>query len=563
MNREQAFDRWVEQTHLSEYQWNRPLTERSQLAETFEKHVPVTDVYSDFHRGPLAHQLRDFYRFRDRAYHALFWQQRARKTWLELNIFRHRLSLGHVNCLLVIAHPNGVHRVWIDELQKDIPPNELTRYRWLAWKSGCLDGRKGADNLTIKDHSGPIVVTFNSEAIIYPKCWRFIQQLLAKRKLMIVADEASWAANWNARTQRLLALGGWRGTQPNVIIKSILDGTPVDEGPEDIYFPTTFLQKGCLGFTSAEAFRNRYLVYAQEELSPGVYVRKKFFNRKTNSEFETVIGTQNMDELQEKMLAIGSRVLRREVSDAPPKTYQPRYFELTPIQRKVYDRARDEYSAELDGREVSLREVLLRMIRLQMIARNYYPPEKIGSPCIACQATGVDCDTCGGLGYLVSLTQLSRIDTRSPALEALESEIKTAGTPAVVWCAFKQDCRDVKQLLGARCGEYHGDIPADERERAYQDFRAGNLDYIVGTITAGLSRGKDLTRAGLLVYYSNVFSRRARSQSEDRAEGLDRKESTSIVDLVAEDTRDVEVIEALKSKRELAAAIMGDPLHML
>ena len=39
-----------------------------------------------------------------------------------------------------------------------------------------------------------------------------------------------------------------------------------------------------------------------------------------------------------------------------------------------------------------------------------------------------------------------------------------------------------------------------------------------------------------------------------------RKISTDVVDLVAEDTRDLDVIEALRQKRSIASEVMGDPV---
>ena len=517
-----------------------------------------------FHRQPLQHQLRDFERFKDQSYFALFYEQRARKTKVVLDIFRYRYARGDIDALIVIAWPNGVHRVWIDELPKDFPPDELTHLKSLAWRSGRMTkGPLREEALALREYQGPVVLTMNCEALITNAGTKYLEWFLAKRRALLVADESSWSANWNGRTQRLLAMG----RRPNVVIKAILDGTPVDESPVEIYHPTNFLKPGLLGFTSKDAFRSRYLQYEEEEIAPGVRVRKRRHNYKTDTDYDVVVGVQNMEELRDNLKAFSSRVLRSEVSDAPPKTYQQRYFQLTDRQRMVYDRARDEYVADLAQGPTNLRNVLLRMTRLQMIARNYYPSEKTGEPCDACQsmghtADGEECQHCEGLGYTIRWTNLERIDKRSPATEALVAEAAATRGPMIVWCRFKQDVADACQALaqmGRRVARYDGSVPEADRERAYQGFRAGQYDDIVATITSGLSRGKDLTRAVTLVYYSNEFSLRARRQSEDRAEGLDRQISTEVVDLVAEDTRDIDVIAALREKRDLAAVITGDP----
>lgn len=512
----------------------------------------------EFYRPPLEHQRGAFERFKNEHIHALFWEQRTRKTSVELSIFRYLYGIGAVDALISIAFPNGVHRVWMDELALDYPPEFMKTLAAMPWESGKMTtGERRERVLSLRDHDGPVVLGMNCEALITPAGWKYLQWFLYKRKVMLVADEASWAANWSARTRKLLSLGGHK----NVLVKSILDGTPVDEGPEDIFFPTQFLRKGLLGFNSKLAFRSRYLAYRQDEHGN----RVKGVNRKTGSEYDIIVGTQNLEELHGKLMTFGSRVLRKDVSDAPEKTYQPRYFDMTDKQRKVYEKARDEYVAEMEDGSFPLTDVLLRVTRLQMIARNYYPAEKQGAACPVCNTAGFvddeECRRCEGLGYVVEWTKLQRIDKVNPAAEALIQEAQATRGPLVVWCCFRQDVQDAMEALksiGREPLQYDGSIPNAQREANYQAFRAGKGTDIVGTILSGLSRGKDLTRATALVYYSNVYSLRARRQSEDRAEGLLRTISTDVVDLIASDTRDLHNIQALREKRSRSEIIMGD-----
>jgi hypothetical protein len=566
-DRAAALEQWITSTHAVQQAMidrgeRKSLIAPEELVSAWDQYVPELDEYFEFYRPPLIHQIRDFYRFRDLPYHALFYQQRARKTKVELDIFRYLYDTGKVDALIIIAYPNGVHRVWIDELPKDFPPAFLKNTRAIAWASGKMTkGDRREESLALRDHDGPAVLTLNCEALITDTGWKYIEWFIKRRRVMMVADESSWAARWSARTKKLRALG----RRPNVRVRSILDGTPVDEGPTDIFYPTNFLSHGLLGYTSMVAFKNRYLAYKTDEEGN----RVKGYNRKTNTEYDLVDGVQNLDELHDKLQTFSSRVLRSEVSDAPAKTYQKRYFQLTERQRKTYNRLRDEYIVELSRGEVTKADVLARITRLQMVARNFYPPEQSGAVCSTCLAAGqiddVDCPTCEGLGYVVEWSRLERIDDRNPAAEALVREAQATGGPMVTWCRFRQDvvdASDALQDLGRRVVRYYGAMPEVEREAAYQGFKAGKYDDIVGTIKSGLSRGKDLTRALCLTYYSNEPGLRARGQSEDRAEGLDRNFSTGIVDLVAEDTIDERWIELLRSKKSLAEVITGDPLSL-
>ena len=297
---------------------------------------------------------------------------------------------------------------------------------------------------------------------------------------MVVADELSWAQGWTGQTQRLLTLGGFYSPKSNVLVKAILDGTPVDEGPHEIFYPCQFLCKGpaLLSASSLTVFKNRYFAYETEEKvdeTTGLpeTVRKKGYNRQTNKFYDIHTGYQNLDELKGLLAKFSERVLRKDVSDAPAKVYQTRYFALTPKQRAVYDRLRGEYIAELSTGEVSVANVLTRMLRLQMVARNYYPPARVGAVCPQClgEVSEEDCPRCEGLGIVVETTALERIDTRSPAAEALKAEIETAHSrPAVVWARFRQDvtdCLAVFRELGLTAGRFDGTIGESEREAAY------------------------------------------------------------------------------------------------
>ena len=76
---------------------------------------------------------------------------------------------------------------------------------------------------------------------------------------------------------------------------------------------------------------------------------------------------------------------------------------MTDRQRAVYDEMREGYTIQLARGEVTVPDVLTRLTRLSMIARNYYPPERVGVWCQVCKGTGrlsdgVECAKCEGIG---------------------------------------------------------------------------------------------------------------------------------------------------------------------
>lgn len=504
---------------------------------------------TEFYRQPRAHQRTAYEQYKDKQYFALWFDPRVGKTKVIFDVWQHHLRHNRVDTLIIISYPSGVKYVWAEEIVKDLPPALVRQCKTVIWQAGkSTVGVRREEAIAARDHKGPVMVSLNCEALLTDDCWKYINWLLNSRKAMLVADESSWAANWTARTKRLLALGKNR----NVIVRACLDGTPVEESPVEIYFPSKFLHDNALGFASKATFKARYLITEQRT------------NFKTGGKYEKLLGYQHLEELRQRMERFGVRVRREDVTDAPPKIFQSQYFELTAKQRRVYDQLRDEYTVELQGGKATAAEVLLRMTRLQMVSRNYWPGQAMGTDCPKCNGTGMidddECTDCAGIGIIVGQSKLERIDTVNPAIEALLESLKTVVSPTVIWCKFRQDAVDVHTALQqAKIPVllYTGAVSNADRIKRYQQFRLGRHN-LVATLGSGLTRGQDLSVARTLIYYSNDFSLRTRTQSEDRAEALNRRVSTEIIDLIAVDTRDEEVIDALRNKRSVAATVMGD-----
>jgi hypothetical protein len=384
----------------------------------------------------------------------------------------------------------------------------------------------------------------------------------------------------SGQTKKLLTLGGRHGRDTsNIVVRAILDGTPVDETPYDIYYPSEFLKPGLLGYNTISAFRARYSEYETETLTNGCVVPagKRFNKFKAMNgdsdpydRFPKFVRYRNLDELRTRLFQFAMRVRREDISDAPPKQYESCFFEMTDRQRRFYDRLAGEYVADLDRGPLPVREILRRMTRLQMVARNYWPPERSGVPCAACDGDGFtedgeDCEVCEGLGGRIVWSDLEHIDPdNNPALDALLERMSTVDGPFVVWCRFRQDARDVLAALrtaGYNALPYWGDYSDSENQVNYHTFKdgTGDKDAMVATIAGGPSQGKNLGRAVALIYYSNEYKLRLRRQTEDRAEGLLKTFSTAVIDLIAVNTRDADVVAALRAKRDLAALVLGDP----
>ena len=61
-----------------------------------------------------------------------------------------------------------------------------------------------------------------------------------------------------------------------------------------------------------------------------------------------------------------------------------------------------------------------------------------------------------------------------------------------------------------------------------------------------------------MIYYSNSYDLESRLQSEDRAHRIGQKKSVTYVDLIAPDTIDEKIVEALRNKINLADQVLNE-----
>lgn len=513
-----------------------------------------------YKRQPRAHQERAFLLSKDRAYYALFMEQRTGKTKVVLDTAAYLYASGTIDALLIVA-PNGVHRNWItDELPKDLP--DWCPRTAFIWRSGKLKTKAAQQALaSLISFDGLSVLAVNTDALITAPFKAYIRSFVNARRVFIALDEADDFKTPGAkRTKMALAL---RDRCP---VRRILTGTPAPEGnPLDLYAPTNFLRAGLLGFTSFFAYKQHFAEWVQG------------YNSHTGTEFSTIKRDandrpvyKNLPELTAKLRDFSFRVTRAECADLPPKIYQKAYFELTDEQRRVYNQLREEYVAELQGGTVSAAMVLTRYLRLQQISSGYVPVRADPVPCPCCRAQG--CDACGDLGYTLPAPRLLHTAT-NPRVEAtLAALSKLEGQKVIVWARFQQDL----QLLHARLPHavrYDGTVSDEDRALAIKRFQADgwfvSLDRKNETITmpeakiflgnaAVGGRGLDLSAASAVINHSHYFSLRLRLQSEDRAQSLTKKDSVLYIDVVAEDTVDERIITALRGKKSVADTITGD-----
>jgi SNF2 family DNA or RNA helicase len=442
------------------------------------------------------------------------------------------------------------------------------------------------------------------DSLITDRGFEFAKKFALIYRTMMICDESTAIKSTKAvRSKRVKAVGAMTH------YRWIATGTPVAQSPFDCHSQIEFLCPSFWtshGMRTKDSFKTEFGTYTRRHLGGG-------------RQFNELTGYRRLDYLNKLLIPISSRLLKEDSEvDLPPKIYTTRTFELHPKQRDAYDSLVQDFIAELDsGMFIEAPLAITRLIRLQQICSGFVTAEEIvttrDDTTAALLAQGVDDPVAlevladysleqgndGAYGAAIhKLRWQSQIAQRSlgettkdqveqinlelaaniplvstrriitdivtpsenPRLQLLLSLLDEA-TPhkVIVWCRFTRDVDLICQSLGDAAIRYDGSVSAADRELALTRFRnpADQGRVFVANVHA-ISMGVTLTIAKVSIYYTNSHSPEKRLQSEDRNHRIGQDVSVQIIDLVAEGTCDVKLIEALIKKHDIAAMVTGD-----
>lgn len=497
----------------------------------------IVPVDYKFKTEPFAHQSVAFLRSRDEEYFALLMEQGTGKTKVVIDNTAWLYGKGEIDTHIIFA-PNGVHRNWVtDEIPKHMP--DYVDWEAHVWRAGDFDRKSTHMKMAklLRNKNDLVIMAFNIESVLSAKALKVIEAFLKGRSCFVTVDESTIIKTPGAkRTKKMMGIGKARGLAGLAKYRRILDGTPITQGPFDLFAPFNFLHPDIIGFTSFYSFKHHFGEF------------EKQMNWQAGKEYETLLEYRNLDELQSLIAPYTFAITKDECLDLPPKVYKKRYFELNKDQRKAYNSLRDEFIADLDsGERVTAALAIVRLMRLQQIASNYIGTED-GE---------------------------RQISESNPRMKVLLEEIANS-KKIIVWARFIHDIDDIVAGLseaGHQVVRYDGKVNQSDRADAIARFQ-GHLpdqtpvlkedqaDVFVGNPDAA-GRGLTLHAADHVIYYSNSFKAGARMQSEDRAHRAGLDHSVTYTDLIAEDTIDEHIVEVLRDKRTLADEVVGEKFRRM
>ena len=186
--------------------------------------------------------------------------------------------------------------------------------------------------------------------------------------------------------------------------------------------------------------------------------------------------------------------------------------ELTDEQRRIYTQMKNLALAELEGALTTAPNVLTQILRLQQVCSGFVKMDD------------------GTINNFPS----NKMSELLAAIEEVDGKV-------IIWATFTQDLLNI------------------EKELKSVDFQDPTtpLRFFVGQPRTG-GYGLTLTAAKTVIYYSNNYDLEIRLQSEDRAHRIGQRNTVTYIDLVTEKTVEEKILQALRSKINLATQVLNE-----
>lgn len=465
-------------------------------------------------KEPFKHQQESFNTTRGREYYGLFWEMGTGKTKPLIDTISWLFLTRQIDGALIVSD-KGAYLNWpMIEIPTHMQPDLLEHTR-----IGCF--RATARGHEVRDYERVLVAQddildiacINIEALSHERPFQWARSFLINHHAIMIIDESTSIKNQkSARTINVRRLGELAD------YRRIATGTPITQGPLDLFSQCQFLKPGCLGHTSFTSFKATYAVE-----------RQMIFGKRR---FQQIVGYRNLDNLAERIKPFTSRLTKDECLDLPEKIYEIEMVEMTTEQSEIYDKLKNEALVMLDQGMVSCTEAITAIEKLHQVCCGHVKTDD----------------------HITVNIPNNRVTTLLRLREIIDGKM-------IIWCAYQRDVENVMAALAELKRDqfavhYYGKTTPDERVNHLQQFHDNPLcTELVGTTATG-GKGLTLNEASYTVYYSNNYRLEHRLQSEDRNHRIGQKRNVTYIDLAIPNTIDMRIIKLLKEKKDLASEVL-------
>lgn len=497
--------RWVKETK----QWEVPTRQIDKIKSIFTNYtiningeIPETKTISisdikdfEFKTKPFEHQIEGITYGINNDKWLLGDEQGLGKTKQVIDIaVCKKLNDNYKHCL-IICGVNGLKWNWQNEVKTH--SNETAHILGQKIKNNKITIGSNKDKLNDLENLDKIDSYFIITNIESLRSEDILKSINNAKFDMIAFDECHKAKNPTSQQGKALLK-----LKAKTMIA--MSGTPLMNNPLDLYVPLKWLGYENHSFYN---FKNHYCVMG----GFGGY---------------EIQGYKNLEQLQSQLDDIMLRRLKDDVLDLPEKLFINEYVDMTPKQAVIYKEATAEVQSNID-KVKSDPNPLASLIRMR-------------------QATGYT-------GILSSTVQES---AKLDRLEELVDEAIENNHKVVVFSNWTQ----MTDIICDRLNKYNvgvitGQTKDNDRQNTVDDFQNNKLDVIVGTIGA-MGTGLTLTNGTVVIFADHPWNMALYEQAVDRCHRIGQKNNITIYNLMCKNTIDEKIWELVKSKGELASAVV-------
>ena len=467
-----------------------------------------------FKMPPYEHQLTALRKGWNLDEFAYFMDMGTGKSKVLIDNFSVLYDKGHIGGVLIIA-PKGVYRNWSsNEIPTHMPEHVLADI--CIWQPNHTQKFLTTWKKLFEDNYNLKIFLMNIEAFSTRKGVEVAEKFLLAHSTLMAIDESTTIKSKNAkRTKSIVKLGKMAK------YRRIMTGSPITKSPMDLYTQCEFLNPELLGHKSFYSFQYEYAIIKRRNL--GSY------------SFNQIVGYKNLKELNGLLDNFSYRVRKQDCLDLPDKVYTKRVVELTPEQARMYSDLKKIALGICEEGTVTPTTILTQLLRLQQVCSGH-----------------------------VKLDDGAIKTFSSAKIKELEAVIEEIDGKAIIWANFTHDIESIVELLTKMYGEdsvvsYYGATSTDQRDYAMSSFQNPDslVRFFVGQPRTG-GYGLTLTQASTVIYYSNSYDLEVRLQSEDRAHRIGQVNKVTYIDIIAEKTVDEKVLQALRSKIDIASVVLQE-----
>lgn len=470
------------------------------------------------------------------VYHMLFnpfsmlWLQTGLgKTPVTLTAIVDRMRAGHVQKTLIFGPLRVIQSVWAREARKW----EHTKHLRFSVMHGALEKRRRAlfadADVYLCNYEG---MNWLAEELEH----YYISQGKPLPFQMVVYDEITKLKNstskrvaggkrdvtdkWGATTP--IKVIGWRKIMESFEYRVGLTGSPASNGYLDLHGQFLVIDGG--------ARLGPYVTHFKDSYFTSDYSGWKYTPTATGQKL-----------IEEKIADITIKMDAKEhLPDMPECVTRDVLVELPPKARKIYDKMEAEMFAALDsGTEVEVFNKASVSGKCLQIANG-----SVYTGGIATFTPGQD------LGAKIDKNAWEKIHDEK--LKALEDIIDEAGgNPVLVAYAYKPDAARIMEKFKALKPVNLTATPSSQTEAIIDKWNSGKIKLLIGH-PASMGHGIDgLQDSGsIAVWFGPNWSYELYTQFCARIDRQGQKRPVSIIRILADNTVDLAVIDALEAKRD-------------